>query len=277
MKPATCLVASALFAFVAQATPAQAQIERRLERTFTVAPGHVVSVTLSGGGITTSTGMGNQVQVTLTQVIHADSDREADDLLKDYEVSATQSGDRIEVLGRRRSDAKERSGRHVSISGTLVVPANVRLDLRTSGGSIDVRGSRTAAVVAHTSGGRISADGGSGAMELNTSGGGIDVRDVLSTLNASTSGGSIGVDRVGPAATDVRVHTSGGSIRIGVDPAAKLNVEAGTSGGSVDVDGLNLTSRSVGRSHISGTLNGGGGRLDAGTSGGSVHLRAAGR
>jgi len=277
MKPATCLVAFALLACVAQATPAQAQIERRFERTFTVAPGHVVSVTLAGGGITTSTGTGNQVQVTLTQVIRADSDREADDLLKDYEVSATQSGDRIEVVGRRRSNVAEWSGHRVSISGTLVVPANVRLELRTSGGSIDVRGSRTAAVTAHTSGGSVSADGGSGAMDLSTSGGRIDVRDVLSTLSAYTSGGGIGVDRIGPAATDVRAHTSGGSIRIGIDPTAKLSVEAETSGGSVDIDGLSLTARTIGRSRISGTLNGGGGRLDAATSGGSVHLRAAGR
>jgi hypothetical protein len=266
-----------LLAFVAQATPAQAQIERRLNQTFTAAPGHVVSVTISGGGITTSTGTGNQVQVTLTQVIRAGSDREADDLLKDYEISATQTGDRIEVLGRRRSNGEEWSGRDVRISATLVVPANVRLDLRTSGGSIDVRGSRTAAVTAHTSGGQISADGGSGAMDLSTSGGGIDVRDVLSTLSANTSGGSIGVDRVGPAATDVRARTSGGSIRIGVDPAAKLDVGAETSGGSVDVDGLNLTARTIGRSRIRATLNGGGGRLDAATSGGSVHLRAARR
>lgn len=264
-------------AVVALAAPARAQIERRLERTFTVAPGHLVSVTLAGGGITTSTGTGNQVQVTLTQVVRASSDREADDLLKDYDVSATQSGDHIEVVGRRRANVDERSGHDVRISATLVVPANVRLDLRTSGGSIDVRGSQTAQVAAHTSGGRISADGGTGAMNLSTSGGSIDVRDVLASLDASTSGGSIGVDFVGPAATDVRVHTSGGSIRVGIDSAAKLNVEAGTSGGSVDVEGLALTTSVVGRSHLTGALNGGGGRLNAGTSGGSVHLHAARR
>jgi hypothetical protein len=270
-------LAASVLALVALATPAQAQIERRLERTFTVAAGHTVDVEIAGGSIRTSTGAGTQVQVTLTQVIHADSDRDADDLLKDYDIHATQSGDRIEVVGRRRSDVRERSGRYVSISATLVVPANVLLDLRTSGGSIDVRGARTAAVTAHTSGGSVSADGGTGAMDLSTSGGSIDVREALGTLRANTSGGSIGVDFVGPAATDVSVHTSGGGIRVGVDPAAKLSIEAGTSGGSVDVDGLSLTSTTIARSHVSGTLNGGGGRLSAATSGGSVHLRAASR
>jgi hypothetical protein len=276
MKPTAFLAASVL-AFVALAAPAQAQIERRLERTFAVAAGHTVDVEVSGGSISTSTGIGNQVQVTLKQVIHADSEREADELLGDYDISATQTGDRIEVIGRRRSDVRERSGRSVSISAILVVPANVLLDVRTSGGSIDVRGSRTASVKAHTSGGSVSADGGSGAMDLGTSGGSIDVHEALGTLRANTSGGSIGVDFIGPNATDVSVHTSGGGIRIGVDPTAKLNIEAGTSGGSVNVDGLNLTATTIGRAHLVGTLNGGGGHLSAATSGGSVHLRAVSR
>jgi hypothetical protein len=277
MKPTAFLAASALMALVALATPAQAQIERRLERTFTVAAGHTVDVEISGGSISTSTGTGNQVQVTLKQVIHADSDRDADDLLKDYDVHATQSGDRIEVVGRRLADVRQQSGRYVSISAILVVPANVLLDVRTSGGSIDIRGARTAAVTAHTSGGSVSADGGTGAMDLGTSGGSIDVREALGTLKANTSGGSIGVDYIGPAATDVNVHTSGGGIRIGVDPTAKLSIEAGTSGGSVDVDGLSLTATTIARAHLLGTLNGGGGHLSAATSGGSVRLRAASR
>jgi hypothetical protein len=277
MKPTVFLAASTLMAVVALAAPAQAQIERRLERTFTVAAGHTVDVEVSGGSIRTSTGTGNQVQVTLTQVIHADSDRDADDLLRDYDIHATQSGDRIEVVGRRKSDVRERSGRDVSISATLVVPATVLLDLQTSGGSIDVRGARTAAVKAHTSGGSVSADGGSGAMDLGTSGGSIDVHEARGTLRANTSGGSIDVDFIGPNATDVSVHTSGGGIRIGIDPAAKLSIEAGTSGGSVSVDGLNLTATTIARAQLLGTLNGGGGRLSAATSGGSVRLRAASR
>jgi hypothetical protein len=277
MKPTAFLAASALLALVALATPAQAQIERRLERTFTVAAGHTVDVEISGGSISTSTGTGNQVQVTLKQVIHADSERDADDLLKDYDIHATQSGDRIEVVGRRRSDVRERSDRHVSISAILVVPMNVLLDVRTSGGSIDIRGARTASVKAHTSGGSVSADGGTGAMDLGTSGGSIDVREALGTLRANTSGGSIDVGFIGPKATDVSVHTSGGGIQIGIDPTAKLSIEAGTSGGSVDVDGLNLTATTIARTHLLGTLNGGGGHLSAATSGGSVRLRAATR
>lgn len=277
MKPTAFVAASALMALVALATPAQAQIERRLERTFTVAAGHTVDVEISGGSISTSTGTGNQVQVTLKQVIHADSERDADDLLKDYDIHATQSGDRVEVVGRRLADVRQPSGRYVSISAILVVPANVLLDVRTSGGSIDIRGSRTALVKAHTSGGSVSADGGTGAMDLGTSGGSIDVREALGTLRANTSGGSIDVGFIGPKATDVSVHTSGGGIHIGIDPTAKLSIEAGTSGGSVDVDGLSLTATTIGRAHLLGTLNGGGGHLSAATSGGSVHLRAASR
>ena len=84
---------------------------------------------------------------------------------------------------------------------TLEVPAGprVRLDLKTSGGSITVRGERDLAVDAQTSGGSIRADGGQGDFTLNTSGGSITVGSALRTVDASTSGGSISVGRVGPA------------------------------------------------------------------------------
>ena len=144
--------------------PAAAQIERRLERSFTVSSGHTVSVQLSGGSITTTTGTGNTVQVTLTYSVDVGSDRQADDVLADFEIAANQVGDRVEVLGRRRMESGRRyreSNRSVRITANVVMPANVIADLNTSGGSITVRGNRTAFTKADTSGGSITVDGGS--------------------------------------------------------------------------------------------------------------------
>jgi len=267
----------------ALASPAAGQIERRLERTFKVSADSLVSVRLSGGSINTVTGGSGTVEVRLTQTVrNVSSDREADDILADYEVSAIQQGDQVTVIGQRknRNDGGWFGRRpNVSINATLTVPANVRLDLDTSGGSITARGDRTASLSADTSGGSITIDGGRGTMTLDTSGGGIRVGQVLGTLRAETSGGGITVEYVGASATDVSLDTSGGSITVGVDRTAKLNLTADTSGGSVDIDGLDFRTegRSLRRSHASGTINGGGGRLSAETSGGSIHIRAANR
>src|SRR6185436_12835311 len=78
------------------ASPAAAQIERRLDRSFKINSDAVVSVRLSGGSIETVTGGNGNVDVRLTQIIRgANSEREADDLLADYEVSATQQGNMV--------------------------------------------------------------------------------------------------------------------------------------------------------------------------------------
>ena len=257
---------------------ASAQIERRLERSFSAEAGSVVTVEMSGAPITVNTGGSDNVQLTLRQVIAVDSDSEADRLLEDYEIVAGQQAGAISFIARRKTEGGEnyrRGNSRVRFEATLTVPANIRLDLNTSGGSIAVHGERTAAVDADTSGGSITVDGGRGDMHLDTSGGTIRVARAYGVLHADTSGGSIAVEYLGPDVTDVSLDTSGGSIRVGVDAAAKLDVRAGTSGGGVDIDGLPFQAQSVGRSRASGTLNGGGGQLRANTSGGSIEIRAA--
>jgi hypothetical protein len=253
------------------------QIERRLERTFTVDAGSLVLVDISGGPIDVETGPGRSMQLTLVQrVDNVSSDAQADEALRDYEISATQQASTVSLIGRRHQGSSGRWRRgdpQVRLSARLTVPADVRLDLDTSGGPITVRGERAAHVKVDTSGGAITVDGGRADFDLGTSGGPIRVGRVLGNVRADTSGGSITVDYVGPTATDVSLETSGGSIRVGVDRAAKLDISAETSGGSVDVENLPFETRTIRRTRAVGSINGGGGRLTADTSGGSIEIR----
>ncbi len=253
------------------------RIERRLERSFNVAAGSIVLVRISGGPITVETGSGRSVQLTLEQrVNNVSSEAQADEALKDYEVSAVQQGSTVTLTGKRYQD-RDRSWRrgdpNVSFAATLTIPADVQLDLDTSGGPITVRGERTANVKVDTSGGAITVDGGRANFDLDTSGGPIRVGRVLGNVIADTSGGSITVDYVGPTATEVSLDTSGGAIRVGVDRAAKLDISASTSGGSVQIDNLPFETRNLRRTRAVGSINGGGGRLTADTSGGSIEIR----
>ena len=251
-------------------------LERRTERTYDVAPGSLVRVAISGGPVTIETGPEGRVQLTLIEEIHAQSDRDADDILKNVDVSIGQQRGEVQLLAQRRrtSDWRFWNG-SVRFTATLTVPPDVRLDLKTSGGRIRVRGERTASIEADTSGGSITVDGGTSTMTLDTSGGSIRVGSALAALDADTSGGGITVDYVGPDAKTVTLDTSGGGIRVGIDRDAKLGINATTSGGNVEVDGLPFESQTRERSHLTAALNGGGGQLRATTSGGGIRLSSA--
>jgi hypothetical protein len=256
-----------------------AVLERRLERSFQVASGSTVRVELSGGSVTAVTGPPGVVQVSVLQTVHTnESEQAATRRLEDYLVDARQERGEVLVVGRRKSLLSwgRWRGNGVRLSTTVTAPPDVRLDLGTSGGRINVRGERVAAVRAATSGGSVSVDGGSADLALNTSGGSIRVARALGRLTADTSGGGITVDYLGASAGDVVLQTSGGSIRVGLDPVGSFALDAGTSGGSVRIEDLPFDALSHGRSHANGTINGGANRLRASTSGGSVTIHAVG-
>lgn len=270
---------SDLFAFVVGAAvaivmPDIAPLERELAQTYQVAPGSTVAVDIFGGRIRVTSGPGRDATLRLIQRVHTSSEREADAALRDYTVVITREGSGARLTARLRGglglDFWRRT--RVQIDAELVVPADVVLDLQTSGGSIHVQGERSAAIEARTSGGSIDIDGGSAPVAVNTSGGSIRIGRTTSALRARTSGGSIRVDRVDASATDVDVRTSGGSVYVGVSPAARLSIDASTSGGRVSVTHLSVATSRQSHTHVTGALNGGGGRLHARTSGGSVRI-----
>jgi hypothetical protein len=136
-----------------------------------------------------------------------------------------------------------------SVAWEIRVPAETRLSIDTSGGSIEVSGTR-------------------GAAKVDTSGGGIDVRDLVGDLDADTSGGSIALKDI---RGKIRAETSGGSIE-----ASALDgpVHAESSGGSIDIDGVTgdlVADTSGGSIRIAGA----GGRVQADTSGGGIEASFA--
>ena len=257
------------------------QLERTLERTFPTTANSTVVVRVSGAPIEVDTRSGNSADVAIEQVVEADSEAEAEAALKEYEISATEQDGTITVIARRPRNNDgwfRRNGPRVRLKVRVSAPEHVRLDLNTSGGPITVRGERTADLRADTSGGPIEVDGGRGRLDLDTSGGPIRVRQALDIVRASTSGGPITVDYVGPDAREVVLDTSGGPIRVSVNRNAKLDIQASTSGGSVSVNDLPFESQAIRRNRAEGRINGGGGRLTAETSGGSIDIRGvAGR
>ncbi|HEX3843133.1 MAG TPA: DUF4097 family beta strand repeat-containing protein [Steroidobacteraceae bacterium] len=185
------------------------------------------------------------------------------------------------------------------------IPHGYPVDLRTSGGRIDVRdlnaevraGTSGGGVVvqdvagtvnAHTSGGSIEAERLNGPTRLTTSGGSIAVTDSTGDLYARTSGGSIRIQnedgRVdartsgGAIRAELRTNrgvtlaTSGGSITLLLPQDTHAAIEAATSGGHVTSDFPLTTTQVVAGNDLRGTVGGGGLPISLHTSGGSIHI-----
>lgn len=268
-------------ALLAASLAAHGAIERTLEKTFPTEPGISVRVDVHSGPISVKVGEPGQVILRVEQTIYAASEAEADEILSKFAVSARmENGDVVFTSKRPRSGSgwswlRGWGDSELKLKVSLIVPADTHLDLDTAGGSIRVAGETTGNLRADTSGGSIKVGGGTGNINLDTSGGSISVGRTFGSLRADTSGGSIEVGYVGPDATDVNCDTSGGSIGIGVDPRGKFDLHADTSGGRVSVKGLAFEPVKKGRTHARGPINGGGARLRADTSGGSITISAA--
>lgn len=293
---------------------AAARIERVVEKSFNVTAAGTLRVETQGGEIRITPSKDNVVKVTAKQRIRADSDAEADDLLKKLELTIEQSGNDVSAKAKyEKQPISFRFGSWppVNVDFIISVPQDFITDLHTSGGGItigDLKGkvnARTSGggiklgkmggeVVAKTSGGSISLEESGGSVDLDTSGGNITVGRVAGKADLSTSGGSIKIESVlgavrantsggniraaiaGPLKDDCVLSTSGGGVNVTVDKTAAFRLDASTSGGGVDAEGLTITMErgGAGRSRLAGAVNGGGPLLKLRTSGGSIAVAA---
>lgn len=177
-----------------------------------------------------------------------------------------------------------------SATVTMNVPYRQNLDLRTSGGDIDLdrlqgefhartsggnieAGAIDGSSNLRTSGGTIRLENSSGPVVAETSGGSINIESAGGAVFARTSGGSVEVGFAGQPDGDSELRTSGGSVTAYLNDDVQANIDASTSGGRVtsDIPGV-APENSAGRSNLEQALNGGGPELVMRTSGGSVRI-----
>lgn len=190
------------------------------------------------------------------------------DNAEDFEVSHSVSGDDVMIVGTYDRGSNYRG--NIRAKFYITVPKDYNLDIRTSGGSIDID-DLTGAIDANTSGGSIEIGDIDGDVELHTSGGSITTGSVNGDLNAHTSGGSITATFAKQLTDDASLDTSGGSITVRMIKDMQVDLNASTSGGRVRTD-FNVDGR-VSKKSIRGEINGGGPRLKLHTSGGSISIK----
>lgn len=269
-----------LAAFLLISSLGFARIDRDAEYSFAVSDDSKIRVDIFGGSIKVEVVPGAETaEITLHQEFRTDDESEIAEILEDFEMKVEQSDHFIEVAVKPKRQGgifgSWSKNNRVRFSATVTCPADVNLDLDTSGGNITVAGFVEGDLRADTSGGNIRVTGGTGYLNLDTSGGAIEVDEVHGRVRADTSGGRIAIAYVGPDASNVNADTSGGSIKIGLDPEGSYNLKADTSGGGVSLSDLEINASKMSRNHISGEINGGGTPVRADTSGGSIRISAA--
>lgn len=254
-----------------------------IRKGFNVTDGGTLRIDADLGRIKVVSG-GTGVAVEITRKAEG---RRSESMMAEHRIDIRQVGNDV-VIEDDLEDKWQRwfSGDDYEVQWNVRVPARYNVELRTSGGSIeladiggttDVRtsggsistGRLGGTAMLKTSGGSIRVGGANGDLEARSSGGSITIGETMGRVNAHTSGGSIKLARSGG---DVVAKTSGGGIQI--DGAAG-RVEASTSGGSIHA---NLTRQPSGDSSL--TTSGGGVtvvlargigvELDARASGGGV-------
>ena len=259
-----------------------------------------------GGGLTFQADVGSVSVVgrdAREVVIHADLEG-SQSFLADFHITAEQTPSGVTILARKTHEDWFNTG-PTRVRFTIEVPRDYPVDLRTSGGGLDLRDLNAAVRAAtsgggvmvqnvagkvnvHTSGGSVDAERLQGSSELSTSGGHIDVTDSTGDLDLNTSGGGIQIrDDDGK----VDAHTSGGSIRAQL--RANHGINLSTSGGSIIVllpEGIHASvdaettagrvtsdfplsaTQVTDRSHLRGAIGGGGAPISLHTSAGDIRL-----
>jgi DUF4097 and DUF4098 domain-containing protein YvlB len=269
--------------------------DKKIERTFSVQDGGLLSIEADCGSITTRGSDSGDLSIRVFA-------RGNDESIKNLRVDFDQQGNTVRVV--------ERASRHyfnifhynnLDLQFEVSVPKNFNLHLRTSGGNISVADLNGNAE-GETSGGDLQLRNISGSVRLNTSGGNIDAQDLKGECTCVTSGGSIRADAI---TGTLRFETSGGNIDIG---GAEGKLVASTSGGDIlaslksnqgidlSTSGGNVTVRipkdtpaeinaetsggdvscdipfngKIKNGKMNGTINGGGNLIRLGTSGGDI-------
>ena len=275
--------------------------ERKFEKKFEVKPGGVLKLTTDIGSVRVTAGSGTGVQVT-AEIRGRESD------VQEFEVTAEQRGNDVEVEGRARKSGFWHN-MDLDVTYTVVVPKEYGAAVKTSGGDVEVKGTKgdvraetsggdlvvrdvAGMVDARTSGGNVEGTNVAGDLHMSTSGGDIKVRNVTGVVDVSTSGGNVSVTEIRGKVTaetsggdvsvgvvgdfqGVHAETSGGNITIGVGKKVGAEIDASTSGGEVECE-LPLTVQGkLTSSKIRGTVNGGGALIKARTTGGDITIRGA--
>ncbi len=254
------------------------------EKTFDVSPGQLLKLETKTGDVKIKSWDRDELYVKIQ------GSRKAEDKME-FDFYETSEG----VMIKAEKDGGWPSswfnwGRGYNLKFIINVPKSFDIEVRTSGGDIDVINLEGTAKLhtsggdielldysgdasIHTSGGSIICENSGGNLDVHTSGGDIKLSSANGKVFARTSGGDIELDYAGNN-EGIELKTSGGDITVDIPSTLQADVYFKTSGGRIrcDVDGMKERRKT--KNKLTGSLNGGGRTFECKTSGGDIRVRA---
>jgi DUF4097 and DUF4098 domain-containing protein YvlB len=267
-----------------------ADTEERLDKRFNAEPGGKLVVDVDFGSVEVTTSPNREVKIDVFRKVKRGGKEDEDAFLKERPVNFAQDGNTITIQSRATTKNSWRGSQRTEGKYTITVPADFNAQIKTSGGHIsiaDLRGNVKAKTSggslkftrvrgpldADTSGGNIRVADCDGPLNLDTSGGSIDIDNAKAKIDASTSGGNVSAQFAAALSDEVTLKTSGGNVTLRVPEKSAFDLDASTSGGSVSSDLPVETAGKPKRTHLKGSVNGGGKSVVLRTSGGNVHVK----
>lgn len=221
-------------------------------RTYTVAKGGRVELATASGDINVVPAAGSAVEVRATREARARSDEAAQAVLKNLLMQEKVSDGSVHI------DAGGFPGspgfrQNVRVEFRVSVPPSLIVSLKTDRGNINIENAEGTFIVASTNGQ-------------------IGARALAGSLDATGVNGPIQVG-IAEVKGDVRLATVNGPVRLYLPADVKARVDASTVNGGVTVDpAFNLKAADETRTHVSGTINGGGAKIELRTTNGPVQI-----
>ncbi len=233
----------------------RAKAEQSYAKTFTLdGPGATLEIVNTNGTITVEAIDGNIVDVKATIRARGATEEAAKESLKQVEIKEEASP------GRLRLEAKHpRIRQAIEVKFTLRVPRNVKVNLHSVNGVIDVTGMQ-ASVRAETTNGGVKGRGLGGSVDASTTNGGLDVQMAI----------------LGP--DGVRLETTNGGIDLKLPAGAKATLAARCVNGGIAVSSDLPFEKDAdsNRRRMDGKINGGGVPLKLETVNGGVRVGQVG-
>jgi DUF4097 and DUF4098 domain-containing protein YvlB len=209
-------------------------------------------------------------EVTANIIARADTEQEAGQLAEAVVVSLVPSQQGL-VVDIKKPDSG--LSKYISVGLDIKMPAQNRLDLKTSNGNIDIS-DIDRDVVLHTSNGNIDVNRTSGPITAHTSNGSVDCRDTGKDIGAYTSNGNISVvfNENAEAVNRIDLETSNGSIHITTPKSFSAKVDASTSNGKIRSNKSIAVQGDISEKDLHGTIGDGRGVCRLHTSNGSISI-----
>lgn len=190
-----------------------------------------------------------EIRVVATVQAHAETDADAEDLMK--RVTITTANGEIRATGPSRQARRE----WWSVSYEVWVPTHTDLQLAATNGGIAVD--------------RVDAR-----LNLETTNGSLHVTDVAGDVRGRTSNGSVVAELSGDSwrGAGLDLRTSNGAVRLYIPEAYSAVLETGTVNGGMDIDFPVTVQGSLGR-RMTTKLGNGGATIRAMTTNGRVDIR----